>query len=314
MRMTVGQNKISLVRVGKSLTVRVVGGIGNQLHCYAFGRALSAENGLILRLDSETGYWNETFNRVYLLDHFDGLNAGCISSHPAKAWVRQLRRLSFKIKTLCSKMLPLSLKLVITEEYPFCYKEELHRSNFLLNPYFIGYWASYRYYQEIEKDLRQELKPPIPTHPSVLALESQIRSVKSCFIHWRSYQEDQISIYPDLGGYYHEAINFISAKHSDIVFFVFSDDPVSAKEQIESSENNIIFVDLPDTQGNVQSLSDFYLMYICNHAIIGNSSFSWWAAWLSDDKDKTVVAPNGVSPWGADWIPLNWVSIDVSIQ
>ena len=53
------------------------------------------------------------------------------------------------------------------------------------------------------------------------------------------------------------------------------------------------------------------LMRACKHAIIANSSYSWWAAWLNEYKDKIVIAP---TPWMNNddkIIPEEWIKIGV---
>lgn len=295
-----------------SFTVRVLGGLGNQLHCYAFGRALAAKSGALLKLDSQSGYWNDPFGRVFLLDHFPRLKVQYSRRSPEAGWARNSFRLALRLKAVYSAFLPLQLRLVVLENKPLCYKKEVHNAQFVTNPYFIGYWASFRYYREIESELKYELKPKEPTNPKAQELLSQIRAGVSCSIHWRSYREDKNTQYPDLRNYYRKAIEIIAKRFPDITFFVFSDDPVAAIKEVAMQDKKIAYVDLSSARGNEQGLIDFFLMYACDHAIIGNSTFSWWAAWLSGHQGKTVIAPKGVSPWGDDWIPPNWLACDIN--
>ena len=62
-----------------------------------------------------------------------------------------------------------------------------------------------------------------------------------------------------------------------------SDDINWCKENLKG--DNIIFIeDEPD-------YVDLWLMSLCEHNIITNSSFSWWGSWLNKYQDKIVIAP-----------------------
>ena len=58
--------------------------------------------------------------------------------------------------------------------------------------------------------------------------------------------------------------------------FVFSDDVSFVKIY---PENNCDFVNTES------SIDDLHLMSNCKHFIIANSSYSWWGAWLSKNKN-----------------------------
>jgi len=295
----------------KTVTVRVVGGLGNQMHCYAFGRAIAAQNQAELTLDAESGFWNDPYRREYLLDRFSGLVAGYRSFAKHTETARLFFKCGLRLGAVCSQWLPVSRKWVVVEKAPWRYRPDIHHARYAGNPYFMGYWASYRYYEDIEQELRRELKPPLPEHPSALELLSRIQSCRSCFIHWRSYGEEKSAHPHDLNEYYRRAVKVILEKYPDIVFFVFSDDPVKAREAVSSPEGKTFYVNLPALEGNARSLTDFYLMYSCDHAIIGDSTFSWWAAWLSEHEHKMVIAPKGLAPWGEDWASSRWASLDI---
>ena len=38
-------------------------------------------------------------------------------------------------------------------------------------------------------------------------------------------------------------------------------------------------------------IEELYIMSLCSDFIFGSSSYSWWAAWLSENKDKIIITP-----------------------
>jgi hypothetical protein len=103
--------------------------------------------------------------------------------------------------------------------------------------------------------------------------------------------------------YYKKAIDVLG----DGEVIVFSDDIDWCKENFKLDGRNLVFSQEEDYR-------ELYLMSMCKHNIIANSTFSWWGAWLNANEDRKVIAP---SQWFAvdhnrkdvDLIPQDWIVI-----
>ena len=94
--------------------------------------------------------------------------------------------------------------------------------------------------------------------------------------------------------YYAEAVSQAKEMIENPVFFVFSNDHESLewiKQNYSFPPVDIRYVDLanPDYE-------ELRLMKACKHFIISNSTFSWWAAVLSEESSSKMV-----------WAPKVWV-------
>ena len=90
--------------------------------------------------------------------------------------------------------------------------------------------------------------------------------------------------------YYEAALQEFDSKQPVIVF---SDSPEWVKEQ-EFFQGDRFYVSEPQDKyedGSYLPYADLCLMSLCSHAIIANSSMSWWGAWLINNPNKKVIAP-----------------------
>ena len=179
------------------------------------------------------------------------------------------------------------------------------------NGYFIGYWQSERYFADIADKVRNAFTFRLPLTISADAKRTQITSCNSVSIHIRrtdylkSRRIDDYNVCT--ADYYERAIAYMQARVPGCRFFIFSDDYDWVKSNMEFPVGTVFVHGFT----GLNAWQDLYLMSLCRHNIIANSSFSWWAAWLNNNPDKIVIAP---TQWfrhrpRPDIVPEQWIRL-----
>ena len=272
------------------------GGLGNQMFQYALGRHLAEKNSSILKLD--LSFLESYKHRKYGLYCFN-IHEHIASIEEINIFKKNANRLSISVGRISNK---LGLNFFIT---PFYYRNsyviEEKSDDFdpsvleaVGNIYLKGYWQSEKYFIDIKEILLKEFTIKYKMDSvNYEILKSIVKNV-SIAVHFRrgDYvdKDDVKKVHGTCSmNYYRKAIDYMRAKEPEACFYAFSDDPKWVKENfiIEAPFN---VIDHNDASSHYE---DLRLMSHCKHHIIANSSFSWWAAWLSQNPDKVVIAPKG---------------------
>lgn len=159
--------------------------------------------------------------------------------------------------------------------------------------YWVGYWQSAGGYETIEKELRASVfGSDFSDDVTASEIKNQIENSCSVGVHIRRgdyLNPDVINMYGGIctDEYYESAINRMREQFPGCTFYVFSNDPEWVKEKYP--EKDIVVMEGNDEEHGYR---DMYLMSLCKHNIIANSSFSWWGAWLNRNPEKMVIGPS----------------------
>jgi hypothetical protein len=289
--------------------VRLEGGLGNQLFQYAAGLALSKRLGTQLKVD--LSWFGTQAKRSYRLDRFE-------------AGVEYARPLEVGLFTGDHESAVLSKLLGLFRRTPCAVFFRTFRENETgLNPgfwhlrqnvYLHGYWQSESYFEDVSEVVKQEyILSDVPSPPT-RRVAQKIRSVpRAVAVHVRrgdyvAEAETRAFHGACSSDYYTAAAEFMVERHPRSTFFLFSDDPEWARE-------NIVLAgpcEVVDHNGPERDYEDLHLMSLCEDHIIANSTFSWWGAWLSEDGDTHVVAPRRwfrVQKPDSHIVPDRWIRI-----
>jgi len=270
------------------IILQMSGGLGNQMFQYALYLKLK-KLGREVKFDDETSYELDNARPVQLAVF------GITYPRATRQEVTDMRDSSPLWRDrIRRKLHGRQLKQYVEEGYS--YDEHVFE---LDDTYLKGYFQTEKYFADIRDEIyaTYKLRRDLIT-PETAEYEKDIVSQPdSVSIHIRRGDYMTIEggeIYADIctDEYYDASMKHVLEAHPDAVFYLFTNDPSWAEYFCNIHPDR----DIRAIKGNTEYFGylDMYLMSLCRHHIIANSSFSWWGAWLGCDPDGMVIAPD---PW-----------------
>ena len=264
------------------IIVRFRGGLGNQLFQYAAAYSLAVSKGAELKSDLYT-YTKHPY-RKYELNNFN-----VRLPEATREEVHRFTGSNFISRYLNKKNNYFNCPAVFAQPHYHFYDD------FFSLPvpiYLSGYWQSEKYFLNTADALRKIFVPANTLDERNADLIATMKSTSSVAIHIRrtdyTGERKGLSFFQPMGlDYYQRAIEAIDKKIDNPRYFIFSDDIAWSRQQLKDLKD-ATFV---DHNTGADSYKDLLVMSACRHQVIANSTFSWWAAWLNDFANKTVIAP-----------------------
>lgn len=312
------------------ITLIIKDGLGNQLFEYAYARYLQETFYKNEKLIINPYYINHKDFRVLSLQHFKlGEKTSIIQNSTKQA--ANMR--AFKIRVLWAnfnelipwkifKKKPLGKNKFLERAQKGLYYTYTSQTNYGIyksnnkNKFIFGCYQGEDNFKPIENIIREEFQIITKASKENQAILEDIKRNNSVCLHIRrgdylssKWKNLQICDF----NYYQKAINKICQIIPSPTFYIFSNN----HEDIEWIKSNYNFTtEINATfkyiDQNNPDYEELRLMQSCKHFIISNSTFSWWAAYLANYKEKIVIAPDkwNLNYTGSEMIYLKeWMKI-----
>jgi hypothetical protein len=294
--------------------VAIFGGLGNQMFQYALAIAMDA-SGIPTKISVNDYLLNRHYQGFELLKAFnvpipigDRLRVFAMNRVRPMLLDLDIPYAQDLIRRIFTKS-----RNVYREAQEYSYDEKVFEQE---SAFLVGAWQSISYFESQHLLIKEVFNFNKPKDIVNLSIASEIRKNNSVAVHIRrgdftnpELAESRMVI--DSLSYYREALKLIYESVDNPIFYIFSDDIKWAKENFKGSK----FIFLSHNKGT-NSYLDMYLMTLCKHFIIANSSFSWWGAWLAENKQKKVIMP---LPWVKNLdcngiYPKGWTALEIKSQ
>ena len=276
------------------IAIRINGGLGNQMLQYAAARSLSITGGYGMLIDTyqldlknfgneetERSFELAIFERCRVLPRFRIKLVDCLAGLPS------LQRQTYA--SLAGRCFPLS-------GYT-CYEgyRTTDIAGFYALPdwtYLRGHYFSEQFFAPVAVEIREDFQFPKVRDRENGRLLEEIATRSTVAIHVRRTDYLQAANRNFAGvcdlDYYQRAVTVMETHLNHPSYYVFSDDPdwVAANLPVPRDRSHVV-----RHNTGTNAYEDMRLMASCDHQIIANSTFSWWAAWLNLHPRKMVIAP-----------------------
>lgn len=277
------------------IIVKSLGGLGNQLFQLAYALDISEKTGKKIFVD--THIYNQYKVRSFSANNLECFKVRC---EPLKGknkltsiYMQKIYHLYHK---LCKSLFHIEkyghVWLKFFSKYGFIYNFDrfYHKVSFCSERYELyGYYQSEKYFIDNADKVKSLLKVRVEMSVEELTLFKRINENESIAISLR-LGDDYIkskNLNVCTKDFYLKSLLYLMKLKPKAKVYVFSDEIEKAKEILCNIDCTEFFF--------VTGFNDFQslrLMYSCQNFIISNSSFSWWGAYLSDYKDKIIIAPD----------------------
>ena len=150
-----------------------------------------------------------------------------------------------------------------------------------VNTQLTGYFQSPKHFDHIKESIVKLFSPSEDTNFYIAEKYGNLDDFVSLHVRRGDYTKLSEHHHNLDIKYYLNAIDYFQGHN----FMVFSDDIEWCKKHFDFSPSSV-FVE------GEEDFIDLHIMSKCKHNVIANSTFSWWAAYLNPNPNKTVIYPD----------------------